>query len=167
MKPSLYTIKDYYSYAKQMLPKAYFDYISSGSGDEETLNQNTQSFSKYKILPRVMIDVSKVSTSINILGHELSAPIIIAPMATHKLVHNEGEIGMFGAAADQNVGATLSTLSSVALEDVAKVFPTSLKLFQLYLSKDRSIAKSLLHRAETSGYSAIVLTVDGPVMGDS
>jgi len=108
-----------------------------------------------------------VDTSIEILGTKLDIPVIIAPMATHKLLHQDGEHATANAACKQQVGFTLSTLSSVSIEDISTHERENLcKWFQIYVSKNRSITESLVKRAENAGYNAIVLTVDAPVLGD-
>ena len=59
----------------------------------------------------------------------------------------------------------MSTLSTSKIEDVGEATPGSTKWFQLYIYKDRKLTESIINRAETSGFKALVLTVDAPLFG--
>jgi (S)-2-hydroxy-acid oxidase len=60
---------------------------------------------------------------------------------------------------------TLSSWSTIALEDVASAAPRGLRWFQLYVYKDRAITLELVQRAERAGYKALAVTVDTPMLG--
>lgn len=163
----LQSIREYEEFAVANLPQSTYEYISSGAGSEFLLQENTNIFKKYRVIPRYLVNVSSIKTETLIEGIRLDAPIIVAPMATHKIVHDSGEIGTSSASRDAGLGFILSTLSSTSLEDVIQATGNdSLKWYQVYVSKNRSLTESLIKRAEISGYQAIVLTVDAPVLGD-
>ncbi len=140
-------------------------YYYSGAGDEETLKENKDAFKRIHLNPRVLVDVSYTDTSCNILGHKISMPICIAPTALHKLASEKGEHDTASAAHQLKTLMVLSTVSSVKLEDVAESNKTGLRWFQLYLLKDREYTANMIKRAEKSGFKAIVLTVDAPILG--
>lgn len=150
--------------SKQSLDADVFDYISGGSGSEWGLNNNLRSFEQYQIVPRILQGIASVDISCMILQTELSNPLIIAPMAFHKLACAEGEYATAKAATQTNTIFTLSTMSSVSIEDISKESSSS-KWFQLYPFKNQSITTALIKRAEAAGYKAIIITVDVPVMG--
>lgn len=157
-------IEELEAQAKEKLPKSVYDFIAGGAGSEWGLKNNREAFFKYSIVPRVLRDVASVNTSLDIFGKAVSSPVLIAPCAFHKLACKDGEIATAKAAKKIGTIFTLSTMSSCTIEEVAKA-SDSLKWFQLYCFKNRSITASLIKRAELSGYNALVVTVDVPAMG--
>jgi lactate 2-monooxygenase len=139
-----------------------FRYISSGAGQGETIGSNIESFKRWKIVPRVFRDVSTRDSSTNILGTRLAAPLLLAPVRGLSYVHRDGDIGVARAAAALGIPLVVSSFSTVPLERIAESMGSSPRWFQLYPGKDEEIMASLLRRAESSGYSAIVVTVDKP-----
>ncbi|KAG2728583.1 hypothetical protein I3760_01G212100 [Carya illinoinensis] len=116
------------------------------------------------IRPRILVDVSRIDMSTTVLGYNISAPIMIAPTALHKLAHPEGEAATARAAAASKTIMILSTTSSCTVEEVASSC-NAVRFFQLYVYKRRDITAALVHRAEKNGYKALVLTVDVPRLG--
>jgi len=164
-KPVCISLDDFHDYAKATMPKSAYDYYAQGAMDNETRRNNRKAFSKIRIRPRVMRDVSNIDTSCEILGHKISMPIGIAPMAMHKLAHPDGELATARAAAANDTLMILSTYSTYSMEDVAKAAPNGLRFLQLYVHKDRKVAKDLIKRAEAAGYESLVVTVDRPQLG--
>ncbi len=159
---------EYENLAKEHLSQMAFDYYSSGAWDEVTLQDNRAAFARYKLRPRMLIDVSQRSLSTTILGQSLQLPLLIAPMAFQCLAHRDGEIATASSAAAAGVGMVLSTLSTKSIEEVAVVgqnFNNSVQWFQLYLHKDRGLTRTLVERAYAAGYKALCVTVDAPVLG--
>jgi 4-hydroxymandelate oxidase len=113
----------------------------------------------------VLVDVSRVDASTTLLGSPSSFPLAIAPMAVHGLAHPDGEVATARAAASAGVPFTLSTMSSCSIEDVAAAAPDSTRWFQLYVQGDRGLTRSLVERTAATGYGAILLTVDLPLLG--
>jgi isopentenyl diphosphate isomerase/L-lactate dehydrogenase-like FMN-dependent dehydrogenase len=74
--------------AKSKLDVAAYEYVASGSEDEQTLAENTAAFKRYMLVPRFMVDVSRIDTSLNILGQQLSMPILVSPAGVHKICHS-------------------------------------------------------------------------------
>ncbi|WP_226655164.1 alpha-hydroxy-acid oxidizing protein [Guptibacillus hwajinpoensis] len=150
--------------AKQKMAKEVFDYVQSGAGAEETLRANRQAFEQWKIVPRFLKDVSKLSTKVKVNGTEFDAPILLAPIGMQGIVHNEGELATARAAAKENLPFVASTVSSYSMEEVAAESSGD-KWFQLYYPDDPDLLKSLVGRAERAGFSAIVVTVDTGMLG--
>jgi len=146
-----------------MEPTAW-DYYAGASGDERTLADNVDAFGRIKLVPRVLVDVSRVDTSLTALGERLSMPIMLAPTAFNKLAHAEGEAAAARAAAGAGTLMVASTLATCTLEEIAAAAPGP-RWFQLYVYKDRAVTTELVARAEAAGYRAIVLTVDTPMLG--
>ena len=163
-KMDFVNINDYKKAAEQNVSKMGFDYIIGGSLDELTLNRNTDAFRNILLKQFVLRDVSYISLNTEVLGFSLKYPIIIGPVSLHQLSHPRGEIETAEAVEEAGTIMTLSSLSSTSMEDVAKA-SSAIKWFQLYWYKDRQLTKSMVERAENSGYKAICLTVDAPVLG--
>lgn len=167
--PDLTTLADYARRAAQHIPPAAWHHIQSGADAELTLAANAAQFDRVHLLPRVLQSLTSGSTAITLLGQRMAAPILLAPLAYHRLAHPEGELATARAAAALGTTMVVSTLSSFTLEEIAHAShaaaaelaqPATPLWFQLYLQPDRAQSAALIHRAEAAGYSAIVLTVD-------
>ena len=156
---------EYESIAPQHLSKMALDYYVSGAGDEITLRDNRAAFERYKLRPRILIDVSNRDLRTTILGQPVEMPILIAPMAFQCLATPEGELATAKAAAAMGTIMVLSTLSTQSLENVAKERQKAPQWFQLYIHRDRGLSRALVQRAEAAGYQALCLTVDAPILG--
>ena len=139
--------------------------MAGGAGSELTLRANREAFQKITIVPRVLTGIKRADTSIDLLGQRLSMPIYVTPMANHGVVHPLAEVGSAQGAKKAGTLFIAPTGSNKTLEEVATSIKASPRWFQLYFNKDPEVNKQLLQRAETAGYSAIVLTVDLPVLG--
>ncbi|MBG1270725.1 alpha-hydroxy acid oxidase [Nostoc sp. WHI] len=167
MNPKLINLFDYESLAKQRLSQMVLDYYASGAWDEVTLLDNRRAFERYKLCPRMLVDVSQQNLSTTILGQQLDIPILIAPMAFQCLADAEGELATARSAAALGAGMVISTMSTKSLEEVAAVKNENFHhlWFQLYIHRDRSLTRALVQRAEAAGFNALCLTVDVPVLG--
>ena len=156
---------EYQTLAAQQLPQMALDYYASGAWDEITLRDNRAAFERYKLRPHMLVDVSHRDLTTTILGQILPSPILIAPMAFQCLAHPEGEVATALAAAKLGSVMILSTLATKSIEDVATVRNSTPQWFQLYVHRDRSLTRALVERAYASGFQALCLTVDAPVLG--
>nr|CAD7456401.1 unnamed protein product [Timema tahoe] len=120
---------------------------------------------RLRIRPRVMVDVSRRDCSVTVLGTKVLFPAGISPTSMQRIAHPDGECATAQAAGAMGTIFILSTLSTSSIEEVAAAAPNTIKWFQLYIYKDRSVTQSLVERAERSGYKALVLTVDSAVFG--
>ncbi|HEU4725619.1 MAG TPA: alpha-hydroxy acid oxidase [Candidatus Eisenbacteria bacterium] len=161
---ALLNVADVEAVARRKMPRASFEYYAGGAEDEETLARNRAGMDRWVLLHRVLVDVSKLDLTTKFLGAPVSMPVALAPTAFHKLAHPEGERATARAAGRAGVLMTASTIASTALEAIAEA-ATGPLWFQLYVYKDRDLARDLAERAERSGYRALVLTVDTPILG--
>lgn len=157
-------VNDYRHYAQQNLDAQSWAYIDGGSADEVTLKRNLTVYSQIQLLNRVLVDVSQGNTQLEILGQSLAHPIMIAPVAFHSLAHPDGELASAAAASAQQAVFTLSTYSSISIEQLASQIQGQ-HWFQLYYQQPREVNLDLIRRAENTGFKAIVLTVDAPING--
>ncbi|XP_050899848.1 glycolate oxidase isoform X3 [Lathyrus oleraceus] len=157
-------VSEYEAIARQKLPKMIFDYYASGAEDEWTLKENRNAFSRILFRPRILRDVSKIDLTTNVLGFDISMPIMIAPTAMQKMAHPQGENATARAASAAGTIMTLSSRANASVEEVAST-GAGIRFFQLYVLKDRNVVTQLVRRAESAGFKAIALTVDTPVLG--
>lgn len=157
-------IYDFEIIARDKLTQTAYDYYRSGSFDEITLSENCEAFKRIFLKYRVLTDVSKRDLSAEVLGQNISMPLIIAPTAFHKMAHPDGETATAKAAGDAGTIMILSTLSNSDVEDVVKATSGPV-WFQLYVYKDREVTKELVERITKAGCKALVLTVDAPMLG--
>src|SRR5438874_9565019 len=141
-----------------------FEYVAGGAGDEITLRANREAFDHLRLLPRILVDVSKLDTSVEILGQRMPTPILLAPVAYHKLFHPEGEAVTVRGTSGEGVGMVLSSFSTVSVEEILNAAKSPV-WFQLYVQPDRGFTHALLQRAEAAGCQAIRVTVDTPGAG--
>ena len=164
-EPDIVNLDELEQQAKQRLDQASYDFVAGGAGSELTLRANREAFQKIAIMPRVFAGIEQVDTSANLLGQRLSMPIYVTPMANHGIVHSSAEVGSALGAKKAGTLFVAPTSSTKTIEEVAIAAKDSPRWFQLYFNKDPDVNRRLLHRAEKAGYSAIVLTVDLPVLG--
>lgn len=150
---------EYERLAHDALPRATYEYISTGSADEFTLRENTAAFQRIKLLPPLLRGVSVPDTSTTVLSQKISFPVLLAPVAGQRLYHPDGGLAAARAAA---LAGTIYGMSSSVGHSVEEIGAAGSgpKWFQLYVPKDRGVARALIERVNQSGFQAIVLTVD-------
>jgi isopentenyl diphosphate isomerase/L-lactate dehydrogenase-like FMN-dependent dehydrogenase len=151
--------------AAEILPAPANDYVAGGASGERTLRANLEAFERWRIVPRVLRDVSQRDLSIELLGHTLPAPVLLGPVGVQGIIHGDADLASVRAAASLGVPFVLSTLSSRSIEDVAQAMGNAPRWFQLYWGKDHELTSSMLRRAKRSGYSALVVTLDTAMLG--
>lgn len=157
-------MSEYEAIAREKLPKMVYDYYASGAEDQWTLAENTRAFSRILFRPRILIDVSKIDMTANVLGFKISMPIMIAPTAMQKMAHPHGECATARAASAAGTIMILSSWSTSSVEEVASTGP-GIRFFQLSVYKDRHVVERLVRRVERAGFKAIALTVDAQRLG--
>ena len=149
---------------KQMSPEA-FAYIAGGAGLESTIASNRAAFDHYKIVPRMLRNVSERDSSIELFGHKIPAPLLFSPVGVLEMVHPEADLAVGRAAAKERLPFIFSNQASKPMEEVAAAMADSPRWFQLYWSKSNDLVASLVTRAERCGCSAIVVTLDTTLLG--
>jgi lactate 2-monooxygenase len=147
-----------------MDPKAAA-YVCAGAGSEDTMRANCEAFRRRRIVPRMLRDVGERDLRTNVLGVEMPAPLMLAPIGVQKIVHPDGELASARAAASLGLPFIASTASVYSLERVAESGGDGPRWYQLYWPNDDEIAASMVKRAEAVGYGAIVVTVDTFIPG--
>ncbi len=151
--------------AHEQLDESSFYYIAGGAGKERSMKENRLAFDQWKIVPRMLRNVSERDISVKLFGKTYQSPILFAPIGVQTIAHPNGELESAEAAAALKIPYIASTAASFSLEKIADVLDDSPKWFQLYWSNDMDITASMVKRAEKCGYEAIVVTLDTPMMG--
>jgi lactate 2-monooxygenase len=150
--------------ARTAMPPRAYDYVSGSAGTGDTARENLEAFRRWRIVPRALTNVSTPSYASTVLGTELTAPFLLAPVGVLAIAHSGAELAVARAAAAQGVPMVLSTAASTTMEDVAKANGDGQRWYQLYWPKDRTVAASLLGRARAAGYNVLVVTLDTRIL---
>lgn len=164
--------------ARRRMTRTGWSYVAGGAGAQRTVDGNREAFGRYRIVPRQMVDVGERSLATTLLGRDLPAPVLFAPVGALELAvqHQLGRGGrraaprnaepaLARAARDLGLPVVISTQASTPMEDTAAVLGDSPRWFQLYWSSDDALVESFVSRAEASGCEAIVVTLDTHVLG--
>ncbi|MGW0820295.1 alpha-hydroxy acid oxidase [Streptomyces sp. NPDC002845] len=168
------SVKDFEAAARDKIDPVYSDFIAGGARDEITVRANEAAFSRLQLLPRVLRGSRVGDLDVSLLGSHAGMPIMLSPTAFHKLVDAEGELATARAAAAAGAIMIVSMASTVAVGEIADAArgavhdsdPAPL-WFQLYIQPDLEITEALVRRATDAGCTALVITVDSPVLGAS
>ncbi|KAM9784296.1 2-Hydroxyacid oxidase 1 isoform 2-T2 [Syngnathus typhle] len=139
-------VSDFEVEARKVLPKAVYDYYSSGAEEQITLADNVAAFKRWRLIPRVLRDVSSVDLSVSVLGHKLDMPLCVAATAMQRMAHPDGETATARACQAVGTGMMLSSWATSTIEEVMSAMTTS-------------------PGVEEAGYKAIFVTVDTPYLG--
>ncbi len=162
--PEIASVCDYEPLAREHLDPGVWAYLAGGAADEITLRENRLAFERWKILPRLLRNLSGGNTRLNLLGKTFPHPVFLAPTAFHRMFHPEGEIATALGASAMEAGMVVSTSATFPVEDIARAASSPL-WFQLYIQPDRAFTLDLVRRVEAAGCQALVVTADAPLSG--
>jgi lactate 2-monooxygenase len=151
--------------AREALAPEAFGYVAGSAGGGATARANRRAFDRLRIVPRLLRDVSQHDLSTTLLGQEMPAPVLLAPIGVQSIVHPEGELASARAAAAVGLVFIHSTAASYSIEDVAEASGAGPRWYQLYWPTDRDVAASLVARAGAAGFGALVVTLDTFMLG--
>ena len=149
---------------KAMSPEG-FAYVAGGAGTEETMRENRDAFERWRIVPRVLRDVSTRDTAVEVLGMRTPSPFVLCPIGVLEMAHREADVAVARAAAAEGIPFVFSNQASRPMEETARAMGDATRWFQLYWSTSNDLVASLVSRAESCGCSAIVLTLDTTMLG--
>ena len=149
---------------RAMSPQA-FAYVAAGAGNEATKRANEESFAHWRIVPRMLCDVSRRDLSTEVFGRRIPAPLLLSPVGVLEMAHRDADTGVARAAAAEGVPMIFSNQASVPMEVCAEAMGDAPRWFQLYWSTSNELVESLVGRAEACGCEAIVVTLDTTMLG--
>jgi 4-hydroxymandelate oxidase len=165
MPDELLSVADYERAAAAVLPSGALAYYAGGAGDEITLRDNVAAWQRLAIRPRVLVGVGRRELGVTLLGRDRPHPLIVAPMAFQRLLHDEGDVAAARAAQATGSVMCLSTFGAITPGALAEAVPGCSRWFQVYVLADRGMSRELVAQAVEHGYEALVVTVDLPVVG--
>jgi lactate 2-monooxygenase len=151
--------------AQKRMRREAFDYVAAGAGNEQTAAANRAAFDRWRIVPRMLRDVERRDTSIELFGQRLPSPFLLAPVGVLELAHPDADCAVARGARDTGTGMVFSNQASKPMEGVANILGDTPHWFQLYWSRSDELVASLAQRAERSGCRAIVVTLDTTMLG--
>ena len=147
--------------AEAVMTPGAVGYVSGGGGGEETMRANREAFDHWRLVPRMLRGIpAERDLSLTLLGTPMPAPVLLGPVGVLSIVHAEAERAVARAAATLGLTMVLSTAASTPMETIAEDLGDNPGWYQLYWPKDSDVAASLVSRAETAGYRALVVTLD-------
>jgi len=149
---------------RAMSPQA-FAYVAAGAGNEATKRANEEGFHRWRIVPRMLRDVSRRDLSTEIFGRRIAAPLLLSPVGVLEMAHRDADAAVARAAAAEGVPMIFSNQASVPMEACAREMGDAPRWFQLYWSTSNELVESLVGRAEACGCEAIVVTLDTTMLG--
>jgi len=162
MSQRLVNLDDYEAAARSLLDEQAFEYVASGAGSETTLRANRTAFDDLELLPRMLHDVSRIDTTVELFGKIHSLPVLLAPTGYHRLMHPLGEL-------ETILGANMADCTLVAANFATETFVSVQaqaarpQWFQMYVQSDRTFTRDLLQEVLSAGCEAVCVTVDQPV----
>jgi len=151
--------------AQQAMTEEAYAYIACGAGTESTMDANREAFERWRIVPRMLRDVSERDCRVTLFGRTINSPLLTAPIGVLEMAHPDADLAVARAAAGEGVPMIFSNQASVPMETTAKALGDSPRWFQLYWSKSNDLVASLVKRAEACGCEAIVVTLDTTLLG--
>ena len=149
---------------RAMSPQA-FAYVAAGAGNEATKRANEEGFHRWRIVPRMLRDVSRRDLSTEIFGRRIAAPLLLSPVGVLEMAHRDADAAVARVAAAEGVPMIFSNQASVSMEACAREMGDAPRWFQLYWSTSNELVESLVGRAEACGCEAIVVTLDTTMLG--
>jgi isopentenyl diphosphate isomerase/L-lactate dehydrogenase-like FMN-dependent dehydrogenase len=151
--------------ARVALSPEAFAYLAGGAGGESTMRANREAFERWRIVPRMLRDVSRRDIGIELFGRRLASPLLLSPVGVMELFSADADLAVARAAAATGVPMVFSNQASVPMERCAAAMGDAPRWFQLYWSSDDELVESLVARAERCGCDAIVVTLDTTLLG--
>ncbi len=151
--------------AKRRMRPAAYAYVAGSAGLETTERANREAFDRWRIVPRMFVDVAERDLGIELFGRQHPTPFLVAPIGVQELAHKDADLATARAAADAGVPMIFSTQASVPMEQTAAAMGDADRWYQLYWSSNDDLVGSFLARAEKAGCTALVVTLDTHVLG--
>jgi 4-hydroxymandelate oxidase len=161
----LVSVNDFEAAAEKRITHPVWARVQGGAADEITVRWNREAWQRIRLYPRVLVDVSKLDTRVQLFGQELPFPILLGPTGAQGWIHSNGDLEVVAGAAAAQATLVISSSASLRVEDVARHAKGPV-WFQMYVQRDRGFTRDLVQRAEDSGCRALCITVDSPSHGN-
>ncbi len=155
------SVMDFEAVARKDIPPAHFGYLNTGVDDDHTVRENHEAYSRIRLRPRRLVDVSHIDTTIELFGVKWATPVFLCPCGSQKAFHPEGELATARAGATRKTLQVLSTVSTVSVEEVQRAAGRPIWQ-QLYPTSSWAVTEKIVQRAEAAGCPILVITIDLP-----
>ncbi|HEX7068546.1 MAG TPA: alpha-hydroxy-acid oxidizing protein [Candidatus Limnocylindria bacterium] len=142
-----------------------WSYVAGSAGQQRTDRANRAAFDRWKIVPRMLRDISVRDMRVELFGRSLPAPLLLAPIGALGMVRADADLAAARAARSLGIPMIISTQASSPMEAIADALGDAPRWFQLYWSANDELVESFVRRAETIGSGAIVVTLDTQMLG--
>lgn len=163
-KSRLISIEDYRLAARKILPRVLYDFVAGHALNGRTGMRNQSGFNEWWLRSRSFASTANPDISVDLLGHRMDIPVLIAPTGCSGLLWPGGEALTAAAAARANTIMQVSAGSILSMEDIA-AGGNGPKWLQIFLYRDRGLTREFVSRARDAGYSGIIVTTDAPTHG--
>jgi 4-hydroxymandelate oxidase len=153
------SLMDFEDAARRVLPPAHWGYMASGVDDDATIKANREGFTRFRLRPRRLVDVSRIDLKAEVFGTVWESPLFLCPVGGQRMFHRDGEVAVALAAAAKNTVQILSTATSAPLEEVVKARGAA-PWYQLYMPVQWEGTERLVRRVEAAGCPVLVWTID-------
>lgn len=157
------SLDDYEQHASEFMPHGVYEYVAGGTDRDMTLKENRAALDRWRIMPKVLRSFNQANTQVRLGSLTLPHPILLAPVAYQKLVHEDGELATAAASQATDTPMVVSTLTSQPLSQISQV--CTQPWLQLYFQADKSHTLEFIQQAEATGFAALMVTVDVPING--
>ncbi len=148
---------------RAMSPDAWA-YVAGSAGRESTAEANYESFDSWRLVPRMLRDVSDRELSVELFGRRHPTPLLACPVGVLELVDPDADLAIARAAGSLGITSMVSSQASQPMETIAAA-DAGPWWFQLYWSSEDALVESFVSRAEAAGAEAIVVTLDTGMLG--
>ncbi|HET6152100.1 MAG TPA: alpha-hydroxy acid oxidase [Marmoricola sp.] len=159
---TLGTLDEIVEYAQSVVDPGPLTWAASGAGRSTTVARNSQAIERLALVPRLMQDVTAVSTATSFLGVPMSLPVFFSPVGSTVLFHPGATAELARGAAAFGASVFCPTLTRSSWEEVAATAPGR-HFFQLYVQGDDAWVDDIVERVVRAGFAAICVTADSAV----
>jgi len=153
-------VREFQEVAKRNLDFKTYNYIAGGSEDEWTLRANVEAYQRVWLRPRVMMDVSTIDTSSELLGHKLEFPILLDPTTKSRIVKDGDRVAAVGA---HECGAIYCVSNPLSwIDDLYQAEKAPVWWGSTLGHSTKSSARGWARRNEDAGATALAVTIDHP-----
>ncbi|KAI1097555.1 FMN-dependent alpha-hydroxy acid dehydrogenase [Jackrogersella minutella] len=166
---NLVGLPDFDQAARRFLPAENYTYYRNGAAGEWSYRNNLESFNRYALRPRTMVDITGIESTLptTILGHNVSAPFFISPCARGGYGSANGEQGLVEGAAAGDILYMPALYASLTIEEITAFKKEGQVTFQqVYLDANDTATQALFERAKAADSKAIVFTIDSAADGN-
>jgi isopentenyl diphosphate isomerase/L-lactate dehydrogenase-like FMN-dependent dehydrogenase len=151
--------------ARKAMSRQAWAYVAGGAGEGATMRHNRAAFERWRVVPRMLHGTLSRDLTTSVLGTDLRAPLMVAPVGAGALVKADSDVHIARGAAAARTPYIFSSQGCNPMEETARSMGDTPFWYQLYWSTDEPLVDSMIRRAEECGAQALVVTVDTTTLG--